>query len=183
MENEEIKSDKDDINGKFEERIGKDPHKVQEKTFLAILRNSVGGGVSLYTLYYFLQTYSRKKCLAVFGTGGKEIPRSETKVRLNSFINNYISMMGISDNPSLGKGGKESDCPLARSKKKRVLLVFGGGYSKNAWNTPLLDSLTAVIPNESPSSRPAHAHYQTEAVGGGLGYGRGGGRDTSQAKL
>ena len=69
--------------------------------------------------------------------------------------------LGIKDAPNMVKGGEKRDPPLTRPKK-RPLVIFGGGSNTKAWNTSLLDSLTAELPNVTTASNYRQGQQQEE---------------------
>ena len=107
-----------------------DDSQVVEDDFLNMLLHSASEGESLFSSweprrqeqYYFLTTKSRakraeewldttmnhlltkygaKECLRVFESTSGDMPRGETKVRLDSFIMDYIQTLNIGDEKGL----------------------------------------------------------------------------------
>jgi len=90
------------------------------------------------TMNYLLNKYGLSTCVRVFGSNVDEIPREETKVRLDSFILDYISTLHIGQNLNKEREGKERSPPDTQPKKRRALVIYGDSES-NAWNTPLME--------------------------------------------
>jgi len=100
------------------------------------------------TMYILLNIYGLQKCVREFGDISADMPREERKVHPDSFILEYISTLHRGENLNRERGGKERSPPDNRVTKRRVLVVYGEGDS-NAWNTPLMDSITDTIKNLS----------------------------------
>ena len=90
------------------------------------------------TMIHLLNTHWRSNCAHVFGLNVDEMPRNETKVRLHSFILDYISTLHIVQNLNRENEGKERSPPNTQPKNMRVLVVYGDNKSY-AWDTPLME--------------------------------------------
>ena len=77
------------------------------------------------TMNYFLTKYGINICQDRLSTGIPKMPRSETKVQLNSFVMNYIKTLGIDEEMIGGKGGHNRAPLSTQAAKKRALVIYG----------------------------------------------------------
>jgi len=110
--------------------------------------NSAGGLCGRMDDEHITQYIWITKRVKAFGNILADMPREETKVRPDSFILDYISTLRIGENLDKERGSKERSPPDNRVTTRRALVVYGKGDS-NAWNTPLMDSITDTINNSS----------------------------------
>ena len=104
------------------------------------------------TMNYFLTTYDIDIFQHHFSTGITEMPRSETKVRPDSFVMNYSQTLEFEVDTIVEKGGRNwappSNCPA----KKRALVIYGSDGDKSTWDTPLFDTTSIIIEGKTPTT-------------------------------
>ena len=105
------------------------------------------------TFDYFLQTYGAACCALAFNTGDAGLlPHREAKQRVNPFVSDYISSLGLTTESTWDAEDTGSRKPPAKPTRKRAKVIFGTGDS-NAWTTPLHDVAPAPrLQAASPST-------------------------------
>ena len=78
--------------------------------------------------------------------GGNLFLRSETRVKVTTFMTKYLQSLGLVTGQE-GKGGTgEQMQHPQRMRKKRAMVVFGGKET-NVWETPLHDKIKGKLKN------------------------------------